>query len=575
MADIQHSVLTGTELHEPKTHSHAQYALTNQTMYIGTTGVAINRASAALTLAGLTLTTPDIGTPSAGTLTNCSFPTLNQNTTGSSASCTGNAATVTNATLTTALTVNTGTVTLTGHIDNDSVLTIGKGAVDVFGSNTGDQDLSGYALIGQTMYIGTTAVAINRTSDALTLAGITLTTPDIGTPSAGTLTNCTFPTLNQNTSGTAANLSGTPDLPDGTTATTQSASDNSTKLATTAYVDDAISGGGATIALDNLSSVAINESLISDTDNTDDLGSATYAWKDLYLAGHIIGGDGSTNPTNLLTNGGFELWSAGTSAAPDGWAVTGGSVQRQTSTFVKSGLYSAELTGGAETPCQLYQQFHTGKGIDYWKGRTVTLGCWVNTTGASRARFYLSDGVTPVYSSFHSGSGFYEWLTATITVDSNATVLQATLFVIATGVAYFDGAMCVEGSSAFAFADRPAGEGVWTNYSATSTIVGWAAGLTKSIYTKKIGKTVFVSYSIAGTSNAATASFTVPYTIASPNFYSVSGYASDAGGNPVAGNIVVVAGGVAIDLRKDATTNAAWTASGTKVVLGRFSYESA
>ena len=46
-------------------------AATDQTMYIGTTGVAINRGSAALTLAGITLTTPDIGTPSAGTLTSC------------------------------------------------------------------------------------------------------------------------------------------------------------------------------------------------------------------------------------------------------------------------------------------------------------------------------------------------------------------------------------------------------------------------------------------------------------------------------------------------------------------------
>ena len=63
----------------------------NQTMYIGTTGVAINRGTAALTLAGLTLTTPDIGTPSAGTLTNCTFPTLNQNTTGNAATVTTNA----------------------------------------------------------------------------------------------------------------------------------------------------------------------------------------------------------------------------------------------------------------------------------------------------------------------------------------------------------------------------------------------------------------------------------------------------------------------------------------------------
>lgn len=41
----------------------------------------------------------------------------------------------------------------------------------------------------------------------------------------------------------------------------------------------------ATKALDNLASVAINTSLISDTDNTDDLGSAAIAWKDIYLAG--------------------------------------------------------------------------------------------------------------------------------------------------------------------------------------------------------------------------------------------------------------------------------------------------
>ena len=39
-----------------------------------------------------------LGTPSSGTLTNCTFPVLNQNTTGSSGSCTGNSATATSAT---------------------------------------------------------------------------------------------------------------------------------------------------------------------------------------------------------------------------------------------------------------------------------------------------------------------------------------------------------------------------------------------------------------------------------------------------------------------------------------------
>ena len=51
-----------------------------------------------------TLVTPALGTPSSGNLANCTFPTLNQNTTGSSASCTGNAASAT--VLQTARTIN-------------------------------------------------------------------------------------------------------------------------------------------------------------------------------------------------------------------------------------------------------------------------------------------------------------------------------------------------------------------------------------------------------------------------------------------------------------------------------------
>jgi hypothetical protein len=53
-------------------------------------------------------------------------------------------------------------------------------------------------------------------------------------------------TINGNISGTASNLSGTPALPNGTTATTQSQADGSTKLATTAYVDTGLSGKQAT-----------------------------------------------------------------------------------------------------------------------------------------------------------------------------------------------------------------------------------------------------------------------------------------------------------------------------------------
>ena len=74
-------------------------------------------------------------------------------------------------------------------------------------------------------------------------------------------------------------------LSNGVTGTTQAALDNSTKISTTAYVDAAVTAGAgnnATKALDNLALVAINTSLVSDTDNTDDLGTAAKRWQDLY-----------------------------------------------------------------------------------------------------------------------------------------------------------------------------------------------------------------------------------------------------------------------------------------------------
>jgi hypothetical protein len=48
----------------------------------------------------------------------------------------------------------------------------------------------------------------------------TLVTPALGTPSSGTLTNCTFPTLNQNTTGTASNVTGTVAVGNGGTGST-------------------------------------------------------------------------------------------------------------------------------------------------------------------------------------------------------------------------------------------------------------------------------------------------------------------------------------------------------------------
>jgi hypothetical protein len=96
-----------------------------------------------------------LGTPASGVATNL---------TGTASGLT--AGSVTNATLTTGLTVNTGTVTLTGNVANTSVLTIGAGAVSVSGSNTGDQTIT---LTGDVTGSGTGSFAATIAANSVAL----------------------------------------------------------------------------------------------------------------------------------------------------------------------------------------------------------------------------------------------------------------------------------------------------------------------------------------------------------------------------------------------------------------------
>lgn len=86
---------------------------------------------------------------------------------------------------------------------------------------------------------------INLVQMSILATGILKNTTGTGVPSIAVAGD--FPTLNQNTTGTSSNLSGTPPLPNGTTATTQSPGDNTTKLATTAFVIANGGGGSGTV----------------------------------------------------------------------------------------------------------------------------------------------------------------------------------------------------------------------------------------------------------------------------------------------------------------------------------------
>lgn len=120
-----------------------------------------------------------------------------------------------------------------------------------------------------------------------------------------------------------------------------------------------------------------------------------------------------------------------------------------------------------------------------------------------------------------------------------------------------------------------ASETDWTDYSGTSTIVGWSSFTVQDISYKKIGKTVFVRFRLEGTSNATTASFTVPVNPVAGNNYRGCAYTVDNGTPTSTGGVFVLLESVTrVDIYKDMASTA-WTNSGDKTAEGQFWYEAA
>ena len=150
------------------------------------------------TLTNKTLVAPALGTPASGVLTNCTFPTLNQDTTGTSAK--------TNAlnSATTIVNVSSATAPTSGQILTATSGTAATwqtpaaGGVTTFnGSTTGltpATATSGAITLGGTLAVdnGGTGVTTS-TGTGATVRGTspTLVTPLLGTPTSGVLTNCT------------------------------------------------------------------------------------------------------------------------------------------------------------------------------------------------------------------------------------------------------------------------------------------------------------------------------------------------------------------------------------------------
>ena len=164
---------------------------------------------------------------------------------------------------------------------------------------------------------------------------------------------------------------------------------------------------------------------------------------------------GAFTTAQQLANGDFEDWNAGPSAVPDSWAYqgSGGHVERSNIGTCKLGSYSA-LMQRVGNNCNLYQDITAEKGLAYWKGKTVTFSCWVLASVANTTRLHVEDGYgASTYSSYHTGDGYWQLLTVTHTISNSAAYFAVMCDIETTDTgSYFDGAMCVEGSYAMAYA---------------------------------------------------------------------------------------------------------------------------
>ena len=152
------------------------------------------------------LVTPALGTPSSGTLTNCTFPTLNQNTTGNAATVTTNAnltgdiTSTGNATSIAAGVIVNADINASAAIDDTKLATIATALKVSNSATTAASANTASAIVARDASGNFTAGTITAALTGIA-SGNLVSGGALGTPSSGTLTSCTGLPISTGVSG--------------------------------------------------------------------------------------------------------------------------------------------------------------------------------------------------------------------------------------------------------------------------------------------------------------------------------------------------------------------------------------
>jgi len=177
----------------------------------GGTGVTVSTGTGSTVLStSPTLVTPVLGTPTSGTLTNCTGLPVSTGISGLAANVAAFLATPSSANLASVLTDETGTGANV-FATSPTLVTpaLGTPSSGVMTNATGLPLSTGVTGTLPVANGGTGVTSSTGSGNNVLSTSPTLVTPALGTPSSGTLTNCTFPTLNQNTTGSAGSVATT------------------------------------------------------------------------------------------------------------------------------------------------------------------------------------------------------------------------------------------------------------------------------------------------------------------------------------------------------------------------------